>query len=273
MDDFEEILKAVLETEVDEEADLEDWIKKQKLSDKGVKAVKAALRMLSAYKDELPKDVLSKLASVAGYPAPKKAKEKEEEEDKYPSPKKKAKAKEEEEEDDKMKKVKKGLDVPKEVQEHFDTVIKAQNDRFDALKEQNEKVEKALKAEKDERELQDWITKAENDLSHLPGKTSEELAKDLKKMSDFDPEMAKKQFEQMKSASETIAKSEMFQELGGSGQGVGGSAWDKIVKAAQGLVEKSGAELSEAQAIDRVLTTSTGQELYSEYLKEHPAQT
>jgi type III secretory pathway component EscV len=263
----EEILKTVLEMEVDEEAELEEWIEKQKLDAKGINAVKGALRLLTAYKDKLPSDALNKLAAAAGYPGPKtKQKEEEEEEDKYPSPKKKQKKKPEEEEEE-MKKIQKEEALEK------DLILKAQEDQIKNLQADYEKIEKAFQDEKNRRELETWISKAREELKYLPNQTPEEVAKSLKELADFNSDLAEKQFEQLKSVSKIAETSELFQELGSGQQGVSGSAWDKITKAADGLVEKSGAKFSEAEAIDRFLSTSKGAELYNEYLKEHPAQT
>jgi hypothetical protein len=258
-----EILKAVLETEVDEEAKLSEWLAKAKLSDKGQAAVKSVLRMLSAYKDELPKDVLDALAATAGYPAPKaKAKEEEEDEDEYPKPKDKEKGKEMTED----KKVKKA-----ELSPEVEAVLKAQTTELETLKAQNEQITKALKTETDSRKLIEWTQKAEQELSHYPGKSTKELGAMLKTMDDKDPEFAKQQFEVLKSASTAFAASPLLQEAGRSGgSDSSGSAWEQIEKMANGFVEKSDGSLTHEKAVCKVLKLKP--ELYSKYLDEHPAQ-
>lgn len=261
----QEILKAVLETEVDEEASpaLGEWLEKQKISEKGQAAVRSVLRMLSAYKDELPKDVLDKLADVAGYPMPKaKAAMPEDEEDKYPMPKDKTKKKDEE-----------VCKMEQDKTPELDEIQKAQATEIDALRKQNEEINKKLKAETDKRELAEWIQKAENDLSHYPGKSSQELGTLLKGLHDKDPEFAKQQFEVFKSASDAFASSGILGEAGRSGAlSGGGSAWDKVEKMAEGLVEKSeDIHMTKEKAVVKVLEARP--DLYSQYLRENPAQT
>ena len=257
-----EILEAVLKTEVDEEADLFEYLEKAKLSPKGQNAVKAVLRMLNAYKDELPSDVLNKLADVAGYPAPKEAKKQKEKEDEYPAPKKKAKKPEEEEE---MKE----KEVKKELTPEAEEILKAQKTELDDLKKRNEEVTKALKEETDKRELDDWIRKAETDLAFYPGKNAQELGESLKKMADLDPEIAKTQFEAMKAASDALKESNVLKEAGDFGKSTEGSAWSKIQKMAEGLVEKSAdAAFTKEKAV--ALVCERQPELYTQYLLENP---
>lgn len=252
----EEIMKAVLETEVDEEAKLVESIDKAGLSDKAVNALKAALRILNAFKEELPTDALDKLASAAGYPKPGNG---------YPSPQEKQKEKEE------PKPCAKSKELPKEVQDAMTT----QNDALDALRKQNEIIEKQLKTERDLREEAEWTQKAKTSLSHFPGKSSEELGKILKSLSDVSPEVAKQQFEAMKSASDLIATSSAVHEAGlaAKGESTPSSAMVEIVKMADALVEKSSdVNLTRERAIRRVIDSPRGKELYNKYLAENPAQ-
>lgn len=251
-----EILEAVLKTEVDEEADLFEYLEKAKLSPKGVNAVKAALRLLNAYKDEMPSDVLAKLADVAGYSAPKEAKKQKES-----TPKKKMEPEEEE-----MKE----KEVKKELTPEAEEILKAQKTELEDLKKRNEEVTKALQVEKDKRELDDWVRKAEADLAFYPGKNAQELGESLKKMADFDPEVAKTQFEAMKAASDALKESNVLKEAGEFGKSTEGSAWSKIQKMAEGLVEKSAdAAFTKEKAV--ALVCERQPELYTQYLLENPA--
>lgn len=197
--DMDEILKAVLETEVDEEAKLGEWLEKAKLSDKGKAAVTSVLRMLSAYKDELPKDVLDALAATVGY-------------DKAKAKKEEPKKEEDEEMTEEKKEVKK-----EEMDPEVAAVMKAQATEMEALKAQNEQITKALRAETDARKLMEWTAKAEQELSHYPGKSAKELGLMLKTAEDKDPEFAKQQFEVLKSASVAFAASPILKEAGRTG--------------------------------------------------------
>jgi hypothetical protein len=262
----QEILKAVLETPTDENASLEEWVKKADLSDKGSSAVEGIVRILNGFRDELPEDVFSVLTKAAGFPVP---------EDEDEEKKKKKKACPEEEKEMKEEKVKKEV-TPSEAQpvENNDAVLKAYKTELDALKAQNEAVEKALKEERDQRILTSWVQKAKEHLSYLT-ETPEELGATLKDLAEVKKEMADKHFEQLKKASDAIKNSEIFEEKGLAGHGAvkADSAWGKIKEIANGFVEKSGHEMTEAQSINKALFTEKGKKLYEQYLDENPAQT
>jgi len=262
---YEEILKAVLETEIDEEEKLAEWFEKAKLSDKAQSAIKGALRLLSGYKDEMPKDVLDKLGDLAGYPAPKakaKAEGKEEDmdDDKYPEPKSKAKVKKEEDDVEDVR---------------FEEIQKAHAAQLSALEKQNEEIRKSLESEREQRRRQELIAKAKDELIYCPGASAEEQADLLLKLEKVDPKLAEAQFAQMKATSEAMQKSAMFSEAGARfGEATEASAWGQIEKLAKGLVEKStDINFTEEQAIAKVLESPRGKDLYNRYLVEHPAQT
>jgi len=264
----DEILKAVLDTPVDEEESLVEYFEKAKMSAEAQKAAKGALRILAAYKDQLPEDALQKLADAAGYPAPKQKAKKEEDEHGYPYPKKKEKAIASPDEEDEMKKVKKNLSP------ELEEIFKAQETQLAAMKAANEEITKALNVEKDKRETAEWIDKATKELSHFPGKSSKELGIMLKALNDSSPDRAQEQFLLLKSASDAMKTSAIFKESGiggGTADSQNGSAWEKIEKMASGLVEKSADKTFTVQkAIDLVIQRNPA--LYEEYLNEHPAQ-
>jgi len=262
--DFDEILKAVLETESDEEGKLAEWFEKAKVSDKGQAAIKGALRLLSSYKDEIPKDVLNTLGDLAGYPAPKKAQEKPKEDEEEM----KGKAKEEDEMEKKTVQKAEGVEL------QLEEIRKAHEAQLSTLTAQNEEIRKSLDEEREARRREEWIGKAKEELSFCPGQSAEDHADMLLKLEKVDPELAKKQFEQMKSTSEALEKSEMFREAGAKfGETTESSAWGQIEKLAKGLVEKSSdINLTQEQAISKVMSSPRGKELYDRYLAEHPAQ-
>ncbi len=252
--DIEEILKAVLETETDGESELEELLKAG-VSEKGVAAAKSALRILQAFKDELPKDVLDKLGAIAGMENQKDDKKPDY---KYPEP---------------MKKVEQLEGLPEEIKKQVELVLKSRDDEIDAVRKQNDSITKALQAERDARDLAVWVEKARSELSHFPGKSADEMGKILKSLHDVDPELAKSQFEQMQSASELIKKSQLLTNtntvaIGGSSSS---SAWDQIEKLADGLVQKSDTLMSKSKAIAQVMEVRP--DLYSQYLRDNPSQT
>ena len=63
----ETLLDRVLSTDLENEAEIEQVLKAQGLSEKATNAVKGALRLLNAYRDELPGDILNTLAGLVGY--------------------------------------------------------------------------------------------------------------------------------------------------------------------------------------------------------------
>lgn len=259
----EEILKAVVGIEVDEEAQLSDFFEKSKMSEGAQEATRGIQRILAAYKDEMSSDVLKELAKISGYAEPVEKKEPDKKKEFPPKPD------EEEEEDmkEKEKEVKKGMSP------EIEAIFKAQEQQLEELKKSNESASAALKVEKDKRELAEWTAKAENELSHYPGKSSAELGTMLKSLHDANPEAAKEQFTLLKSASDALKESGILKEAGNANaKGAGaGSAWDKIQKMAEGLVEKSAEEsFTIEKAYRLVIQRNPG--LYKEYLEENPAQ-
>jgi phage-related protein len=252
----QEILKAVLETEAENEKELDELLAVAKASDKGASAAKSALRILQAFKDEMPEGVMNALQKVAGI-----------------GPKEKAKKETDEEEEVMETKVKKGevvtmsdgTQVPA-VEDKSEKILKAQADQIAVLTKQ-------LEEQKDQRELDTWIAKAEKDLANFPGMSFEEMGKQLKSLSDIGPEVAQKQFDSMKAASDALKESEIFKEAGKKNTNDPGDAWTQIVKLADGLVEKSDdVNFTQAQAMAKVLETERGSKLYSDYLDQNPAQ-
>jgi hypothetical protein len=275
--DINEILKSVLETETDGENDFEEKVlKAMKLSEKGQNAAKAAYRLLMGFKDELPAGVVEKLAEAAGV---KKMKPGDDEEYKYPEPTKK-------EEVEKWMKglpeeLKKALapvdgDEGKEgdtkVDKNLEAIMKTHKDEIDALKKEGDKVLKALEEERDTREKEKWVAKAKEELSHYPGKNAQELGEQLHNLSKADPELAKQQFEAMKTTSESLQKSELLREIGGRVEPSDtGSTWAKVEKMAEDYVKKSeDLEMTKEKAVRKVLKRRP--DLYEGYLKENPKQ-
>ncbi len=280
--DIEEILKAVLETKTDKESELAEFIKTLDVSEKGAAAATGALRLLASFHDEMPEALVKELQTLAGYEKAKekKAEEEDDEEEEFTFPSKKKKGD-----------VKKWFEaMPEELQEHFDlpedqedvvmkelspemtAVLKAQKDELEVVRKQNEDFQKQLKVEKDARELASWTQKAKEELSHFPGKSTDELGQILKDLNDVNPDMATTQFASMKSASDALKQSGLLEQVGKSvGGTVEGSAWAKIKKQADGIVEKSSdIDLTKEAAIAKVLDRRP--DLYNEYLSENPAQ-
>ncbi len=264
--DFLKVLKSVMETETDAEAKLAEVFDAQKMSEQGMEAVRGALRILAGFKDQLPGDVMEKLASMAGYEPPSK-----EPGNEYTEPKEGSK------DGDPVTK----SELSPEVRAALEPVLKAQEDQIQALKEQVAKSEAALQAEREQRDLEAWVTKCQAELPFYPGKSADELGKMLFTLHKQMPELAASQFEAMKQASVTIEKSQLLSDAGLRPSSTGSAtlhrndtAWSKIQKMADGIVEKSNdLNLTKEKAIARVMKSAAGKELYNQYLIEHPAQT
>jgi len=254
---MEEILKAVLETELDDEQKVEEVLKAAKLSGKAQNAVKGALRLLNAYKDELPKDIMKTLAELAGYG--------------YPAPTEKAKEKKDEGED---KKKKYGYPAPTKKEDgswDFSGIPEEVRPAVEALwKEQQEAVKKAeelervLKEERDKQLRKEFIQKAADEFTNLPVKP-EEFGLVLKNLAEKAPEEYSKLEGVLKAANEAIEKGALYAEIGRGGTSAGDSAVAKVEAMAAGLVQKD-ANLSRMDALAKVLAENP--QLYEQYRKE-----
>ncbi|NPV72074.1 MAG: hypothetical protein HPY55_15825 [Firmicutes bacterium] len=239
-----EILKAVLETPLEDEQKVDEVLKAAKLSEKAQNAVKGALRLLNAYREELPKDVLKTLADLAGYeyPAPKEGKDKYA----YPAPTKKADG---------------SWDfsgIPEGVRPMVEALWKENEE----IRKKAEDTEKLLKAERDERLRKEFIAKAAG-YKHLAVQP-EEFGLVLKALAEKAPEELAKIEAVLKAADEAIGQGKLFAEAGRGGEGAG-STWAKIEKMASEIVQKDG-KMTREQAIAKVLEEHP--ELYDEYLRE-----
>jgi len=250
---MEEILKAVLETQLEDEKKVDEVLKQAKLSDKAQGAVKGALRLLNAYKDELPKDIMNTLAGLAGYGYPEpaaKAKDEGKKKEKYgyPAPTKK--------EDGSYD----FSGIPEEVRPAVESLWK----EHEAAIKKAEELEKVLKAEREERLRKEYIQKAAADFGNLPTKP-EEFGLVLKGLAEKAPEEYAKLEGVLKAANEAIEKGALFAKVGHSGGLAGGSAMAKIEEVAKSLVQKD-ASMTKEQAIAKALELHP--ELYTEYLQE-----
>lgn len=245
-DGMNELIESILKMDIKDEAKIDEVLKQNKLSDKAIEAVKGALKLLVAFKDELPKNILETLAELTGYG--------------YPVPDTKtAKAdgcKEPTKKDDGSLDLSK---VPDELKGTIETIWK---EHQDAVKKAEE-LEKALKVEKEAQMKKEFIEKAEKTLSHIPMK-SDELGAMLKDIAVTIPETYHKLETVLKSVDELIAKSEMFKELGNSGSGTT-SVMARITAMAN-EVKKSVTGMTIEQAVAKVLNDNKN--LYDEYMKE-----
>lgn len=241
-DTVDEIIKSVLELDLDNEEQIDKILKADGMSDKARAACKAMLKIATGFKDEMPADLMTKLAKLGGYAAEKVAKA-----------------------DGEL-----DLDsIPAAVRPQVEALWKSQREAAERVV----KAEALLKAERDERTTREFIAKAASEFSALPGMRAEEIGPALKAMHEASPAHAAKIEDVLKGAAEAIKASELLKQVGRPSSGISGSAWTEIEKLADQHVAKSDAGTSRASAIDAVLKTAEGRALYQKYLAEHPAQT
>lgn len=252
---MDEKLLAILETPAANEAAFDAVIQKEELSEDAVRAVRAALRLLDAFRDEIPSDTLNGLADAAGMDRFEEETNPEKEDDDMDKGYGKMRK-----EDDILK----SADLPEELKPHLEQLWKS-NEEYAARVSDLENV---LKAERDER-----LTKAETErvsksFGHVPGADAGKVADLLIAVRKGNPEHADA-IEELLSATEKamVAKNDgAFEETGVSNTEVtSGSAWGRIEGKADDLVQK-GDFANRAKAIDKVLTDNP--DLYAEYLSE-----
>ncbi len=271
----EEILKAVLEVEVEDEVQLKEIFKKSECSEKGQSAAISILRIVKSFAEEMPQEVVEKLAEMTGirkeedmaeYTFPKVSDKEEYQKflDEMPDEIRKELTPDEvpEKEEEKEEEILKSL--PEEAQ----AILKEQTDKIAALEKSNEATNAVLKQEREDRLLIEWVEKAKTDLSHFPGESADELGKMLMELDGIDSDMATKQFEKMKKASDALKGSSVLKSVGfGGGENEEPSAEGAILKKAAEIIEKSegmSQEKAYAQAVDE------NPELYQKYLGEKP---
>jgi hypothetical protein len=154
--------------------------------------------------------------------------------------------------------------VPVESRPFFEEIISKADKTESELAETREELAKS----QDDLRHRDMIQKAAS-YSHVA--PTDDLAPILKEASEkFDPETFEKLEALLSGAEERVAKGGLFTEMGRASLNDGETKegpWAQIEKMASDLVEKSG-ELSQEQALDRVLKTAEGARLYERYQAE-----
>ena len=166
----------------------------------------------------------------------------------------------------KAKKSVKKSDVSPEMDARIEALFKSNADLLQKNAELAGKVE-TLTAKSADLEFE---AVAKSEFGHVRGSVSE-LAQALKAAHEAGPEAEKAIRNVLKSAEEITSKSAMLHEVGSSGGGTNGSAWQKIEALAGGLTMKSdsGKEMSKSQKIDYVVSkTAEGRALYEQYNRE-----
>lgn len=267
-----EVLQAILNTPAEGEKEFVGVLKSQGVTDEEkVNAAVASYRVQKGLKDLVDDKTMASVAKAAGYEKSDKAVTPNEgKDDKKPdatSGKVDPKAKQG------QGPVKKSLDLSKlddDSRQQIEAVFKS-HDSMIARTSALEEVVKSMRADAAEKE---YVAKAAKEYGHLPLE-ERQLGLMLKSAHDMNPDFAKGFETLLGRMDEMVAKSAMLTTMGAVRKANEGGAWAKIDGLAKGMVQKSvegGNNLSHAQAIDLVLKTEQGAELYREYLGDNPRQ-
>jgi hypothetical protein len=247
----DEKILAVLDTPAENESKL-DAILKAEMSEDAVRAVRAAMRLLDAFKDEIPSDTLAGLAEAAGMDH---RMEMQDEEKGY-----KMEKKAEQEPAELLK----SADLPEDLRPALEQLWKSNEEQ----RERVAQLESVLKEERDAQLLAKETERVTKSFAHVPGLESDKLAAMLIELRKAAPEVAGSVEDILTSTERAmIAKdSGAFEEAGTTTtEPAAASAWGRIEAQASEIVKKGEAD-SQAQAIDHVLKTNP--ELYAAYLAE-----
>ena len=250
--EMDEILKAVMEQEAEGEADIKARFAKSGVSEKGQAALAGMHRLWAAFREEMP-DALAK-----AFPW----QEEEDDDDKDKGKKKKADKKKE----DAKKSDAEPFDIAKaDLPDHVKAHIVALQKSNDESRAEREALAKAVAVERDARLTKEYIEKADRDFSSIG--PAAEVGPILKSLHGADEVLAGQVERLLKMAAERANKAALFSERGRSAALAPSGAWDRIVKAADGLVQKgTDGSLTQAAAIDLVIKRDP--ELYNAYLAE-----
>jgi hypothetical protein len=270
---FVEVLKSLVESgEIDGAEAVETIVKDTKLSSKGADALRAALKIVSAFRDEagmpaafaqVVKMSCSPTTEKDSTPGASDEPDGEDDEDAEVPQNKKRSAKMADAQAASNPPQK--AELPAEVRAQVDALQKAHAD----AQKQISDLQSVLKAERDERVTKEFVTKAEKDFAHVPGKSAQEIGAMLKTLNDIDPKLAATQMELLAAIDATISKSAAFREVGIASSTGADDAYVELQKVAVDL-QKSDPALTRAKAL--VKAQETRPELYQAYLNQNPAQ-
>lgn len=279
------VLKALLETE----AEGEKKLLKQMLTgedgepidvpEEAEEALTGAIRLLLAYQDELPADVVERLLALLGEGEEPVEQQDAGDKDEEPVQQQDTGAQDDEEENVQQRRAigkrgtKPSIRPVKKADGSYDfsgippavrPAIEALWKEHEAAVAKAQQLEATLKAERDERLTKEFVAKAAA-LKNLP-MDANEMGPVFKRLSEAAPKDWPKIESLLKAANEQLAKSALFREVGTAGGAASGSAWGRVVQMADQMVRKAENGLTREQAIAKVLEQHP--DLYAEYLEE-----
>ncbi len=246
----EDILKA-LEGELEGADEVDVTLKEAKVSERGMSAIKAALMILKAFKDDIAEAVGQQVPVLAGWAAPEPVEViKEVIKEVEVAPKTEA-----------VKKAEVLESASPEVKAELEKLWKA-NDA--SIKKQTE-LEATIKAEQDAAELSTFVQKASTDFARLPAKAAE-LGQALQMISKAASNGEADLIDRiLKAANEAIAKAS--EEVGAGGGPEETDVMARVDAQAAEMVKKGEAK-SPSHAVTMIFEKNP--ELYNEYNKQSP---
>lgn len=154
-------------------------------------------------------------------------------------------------------------DVPKETKGALEAIFKSHQE---LVKKNDELTTKLVETERAAKR-KDFVAKAAG-FKHL-GMNTEELADTMLALSESAPKQLEVVEKMLSAADEQVSKGALFSEIGSQLPSGAATTWEKIEKAAEGYVAKSGEKVSKAEAIDRFIQTTDGKRLYEDYMNNH----
>ncbi len=248
-----EKILALMETPLDSEDKIDAMISKAEMSEDAVAAVRAALRLLDAFKDEIPSDTLTGLAAAAGMDMHmEEEREMEDEADKgYHDM-------------DKTEEMISKADIPEDLRPTLEALWKSNQEQQERVKQ----LEGVLKAERDERLLNEETERISKAYSRVPGGEPSKVAQLLIDLRKAAPDSASAVEEILTATQRALVAKEdgAFEEAGANVvESAPGDTWGKIQAMASERVTKGLVE-NHAKAVDQVLTENP--ELYAAYMAE-----
>ena len=248
-----EKILALMETPLDSEDKIDAMISKAEMSEDAVAAVRAALRLLDAFKDEIPSDTLTGLAAAAGMDMHmEEEREMEDEADKGYH------------EMDKTEEMISKADIPEDLRPTLEALWKSNQEQQERVKQ----LEGVLKAERDERLLNEETERISKAYSRVPGGEPSKVAQLLIDLRKAAPDSASAVEEILTATQRALVAKEdgAFEEAGANVvESAPGDTWGKIQAMASERVTKGLVE-NHAKAVDQVLTENP--ELYAAYMAE-----
>lgn len=279
------VLKALLETEAEDEKSLlkqmltDDDGDPIDVSDEAQEALTAAVRLLLAYQDELPGELVAALFALVdddNDDGDNDGDDGDNDNDDGNVEQRNTEGAKEGETVTKQDatKVDPASLVPVKKDDgtyDFSAIPEAVRPVIEALWKENEaavtkakELEATLKAERDERLTREFVAKAAA-LKNL-SLNADEMGPVFKTLSESAPDAWAKIEGLLKTANQQLSQTALFREIGTSGGASAGSAWGRAVQMAEQMVQKSDNGMTKEQAITKVLQQNP--DLYNEYLNE-----